>query len=148
MPELAAAAEEFVWVTGPSLPGLSMRTTMFTFVGATWVEVAVESAVCFAGALCAAACDWPEPVAGASACPVPAVWDCEPCWSAAWALLAELEAAPELLCSVCVPAAGAFVGAWVDVADAPALWSVEALCTVDCDCPPLEPSEVCTCVLL
>jgi hypothetical protein len=120
---------------------------MFTFDGATWVEVAVESAVCFVGALCVAACDWPDPAAGESVWPVPAVWDCEPCWSAVLALLAALEAAPEFFCSVFVPPAPTFAGAWVDVADAPALWSVEALCTVDCDCPPLEPPEVCTCVL-
>jgi len=59
-----------------------------------------------------------------------------------------LEAAPELFCFVFLPPAPAFVGAWVDVADAPALWSVEAFCTVDCDCPPLEPPEVCTWVLV
>jgi hypothetical protein len=78
---------------------------------------------------------------------VPAVCDCEPCCPAELALLAVLEAAPELFCFAFLPPAPTVAGAWVDVAAAPALWSVEALCTVDCDCPPLEP-PVCTCVLL
>jgi hypothetical protein len=65
-----------------------------------------------------------------------------------FALPAVLEAEPELCCSVCAPPAPAFVGAWVEAADAPAFWSVEATCTVDCDCPPLDPLPLCTWVLL
>jgi hypothetical protein len=55
-PEVAVAPEVFVCVTGPSLPGLSTRTTTFTFVGATCVEVAEESACCDVGADCADFC--------------------------------------------------------------------------------------------
>jgi DNA-binding NarL/FixJ family response regulator len=148
LPELATASDEFVWVTGPSLPGLSMRITTFTFVGATWVEVAAESAVCFVGALCAAVCDCPDPAAGQGSGWVPAVWVCELCWLVVLALLAVLEAAPELCWAACALPAPAFVGAWVEVADAPVFWSVEATCTVDCDCPALDPPPLCTCVLV
>jgi hypothetical protein len=65
-----------------------------------------------------------------------------------FALPAVLEAEPELCCSVCALPAPAFVGAWVEAADAPAFWSVEATCTVDCDCPPLDPLPLCTWVLV
>jgi hypothetical protein len=40
---------------------------MLTFVGATWVEVAAESAVCLVGALCATDWDAPAGAAGESA---------------------------------------------------------------------------------
>jgi hypothetical protein len=58
-PETAFACELFVCVTGPSFPGLSIRITTLTFVGATCVEVAVAFASWFVGALCSADCDWP-----------------------------------------------------------------------------------------
>jgi hypothetical protein len=45
LPLLAFALEEFVCVTGPSSPGLSIRTTTFTLVGATCVDVAFDVAV-------------------------------------------------------------------------------------------------------
>jgi hypothetical protein len=80
LPEPAAAAEEFVWVTGPSLPGLSTRITTLTFAGTTCVDVAAESAVCFTGALCVTACDCPDPAVGEGSGWMPAVWDCELCW--------------------------------------------------------------------
>lgn len=50
-PLWAVAWDEFVWLTGPSLPGLSTLMTTFTFVGATWVDFAVAFDSCFAGAL-------------------------------------------------------------------------------------------------
>jgi hypothetical protein len=65
-PVWAVASEVLVWVTGPSLPGLSTRTTTLTFFGATWVDVAVALPVCVVGALWLEACDCPEP---AAACP-------------------------------------------------------------------------------
>jgi hypothetical protein len=40
-PPVAVAFDELVWVTGPSSPGLSIRTTTLTFVGETWLDVAV-----------------------------------------------------------------------------------------------------------
>ena len=55
-PAIALACELFVCVTGPSLPGLSIRITTFTFVGATCVEVARAFASCCTGALCSADC--------------------------------------------------------------------------------------------
>jgi hypothetical protein len=79
---------------------------------------------------------------------MPAVWVCELCWSAVLALPAALGAALELCCSVCALPTPAFVGALVEVAEAPAFWSVEAPWTVDCDCPALDPPPLCTCVLL
>ena len=63
-------------------------------------------------------------------------------------LPAVLVAAPEVLCFVFAPPAPTFVGVWVELADAPAFWSVDAFCTVDCDWPPLAEPEVCTCVLV
>ena len=60
---VAVAFDVLVWVTGPSSPGLSIRTTTFTFVGETWFDVASAVDVCFVGALCSAFCDWPEPAA-------------------------------------------------------------------------------------
>jgi len=50
-PASAIAWDVFVCVTGPSLPGLSIRITTFTFAGATWVEVALALPVCVVGAL-------------------------------------------------------------------------------------------------
>jgi hypothetical protein len=55
LPAAAVAPEEFVWVTGPSSPGLSTLTTTFTFVGETWVELAAAAADCVVGALWVAA---------------------------------------------------------------------------------------------
>jgi hypothetical protein len=46
------APEVFVWVTGPSFPGLLFRTTMLTFVGLIWFDVAVAFESCVTGALC------------------------------------------------------------------------------------------------
>ena len=63
-------------------------------------------------------------------------------------LPAVLVAALEVLCCVFPAPAPTFVGAWVELADAPAFWSVDALCTVDCDWPPLGAPEVCTWVLV
>lgn len=61
---------------------------------------------------------------------------------------AVLVAALEVLCCVFPAPVPTFVGAWVELADAPACWSVDALCTVDCDWPPLGAPEVCTWVLV
>jgi hypothetical protein len=58
-PPVAVALDVFVCVTGPSSPGLSIRTTTFTFVGETWFEVAVAFDVWFVGALCSAFWDCP-----------------------------------------------------------------------------------------
>jgi hypothetical protein len=55
LPAAAVAPEEFVWVTGPSSPGLSTLTTTFTFVGETCVELAAAAADCVVGALWVAA---------------------------------------------------------------------------------------------
>jgi hypothetical protein len=63
-------------------------------------------------------------------------------------LPAVLVAALEVLCCVFPAPAPTFVGVCVELADAPAFWSVDALCTVDCDWPPLGAPEVCTCVLV
>jgi len=60
----AAAWEVLVWVTGPSSPGLSIRTTTFRFVGATWVEVAVALPLCVVGASWPDSCDCPAAAAG------------------------------------------------------------------------------------
>lgn len=48
----AVAPEVFVWVTGPSFPGLLFRTTMLTFVGLVWFDVAVAFESCVTGTLC------------------------------------------------------------------------------------------------
>ena len=47
----ALAVDVLVCSTGPLSPGLPTRTEMLTFVGATWLEVAVASACCVVGAL-------------------------------------------------------------------------------------------------
>jgi hypothetical protein len=130
LPVVASATEEFVCVTGPSSPGLSTRTTMFTFVGDFCVDVALASLVCFVGALCSADWVWPEPelpVAGA-AC------DWELVWFVVFALPAELVAALVLLCSAAawlpLPT---LTGACVEVALLAAFWSVGADWTTVCD---------------
>jgi hypothetical protein len=48
---VALATEVLVWVTGPSLPGLSILITRFRFVGVTWSEAAVAAPICVTGAL-------------------------------------------------------------------------------------------------
>src|SRR5438045_942301 len=123
-PAVASATDEFVWVTGPSFPGLSTRTTMFTLVGARCVDVASASAVCFVGALCWADCDWPAPaeVAGSGGGAADCVWVL--LWVVAFALPAELVALLVLLCSACRPPLPTFVAACVDVAVDPPLCSV------------------------
>jgi hypothetical protein len=108
LPEVASATEEFVCVTGPSLPGLSTRTTTLTLVGACWVDVALASLVCFVGALCAADWLWPDEAAPA---PDGAVCAWELLWLVALVFPAELFAVFLLLCSAAWPPVLTFAGA-------------------------------------
>jgi hypothetical protein len=132
----------FVCVTGPSFPGLSILTTTLMFVGDCCVEVALASDFCFVGALCSAVCVWPD-AAPESFC------DCVPLCATSFALPAELEAGLVFVwVAFSEPPVLEFTGAWVAVAVDPAFWSVEAVCSVDCDCPELGPEPFCVCVTL
>ena len=106
----------FVCVTGPSSPGLSIRTTTFTFVGEAWFDVAVAFDACVVGALCSAFCDWPEEPdeafalgcasgAGAGALAgalagglLPPLCACELCCRTVFVFPDVLEAVDELVC--------------------------------------------------
>src|SRR5215204_4922966 len=94
-PAFALASELLVWVTGPSLPGLSIRTTTFTFVGATWVDVAAELLFCVVGADWLDVWDWPV------SSPEPASWVAcawELCCWTSFLFAALLSADDPLLC--------------------------------------------------
>jgi hypothetical protein len=64
---VALATEVFVCVTGPSSPELSIRITTFTFLGATWVELASAAPFWVTGALWLEVCAWPGAGSGAGA---------------------------------------------------------------------------------
>jgi hypothetical protein len=81
-----------VWLTGPSSPGLSIRTTVLLFDGLFCVEVAVEPA------------DWVLPADWLAACPPPPApaWSCVADW-AVWLAFAAAEAADEALVWLTAP---------------------------------------------
>ena len=130
LPPVALALDEFVCVTGPSSPGLSIRTTTLTLVGATWVDVAFGAADCVVGALWVTVCDWPEVGAEAGlegvldvdgALAAPPVWVCALCCVVELVFVALLEAALLLCCWVAPPLAPAFVAACCPVDEAVAV---------------------------
>jgi hypothetical protein len=126
----AFAAELFVCETGPLLPGLLFRTTMFTFVGATWVDVAFAPAFWLVGALWEVCCDWPVPPLAPPTCVWPAVCD------TTFELPLLAFALDEFVCVTGPSSPGlsirttmfTLVGpTWVDVALAAEVWVVGAL---------------------
>jgi hypothetical protein len=150
-PELAVAPDVFVCVTGPSFPGLSTRTTTFTFVGATCFEVAEASELCVVGADWDEVCACPEELC---ACPPvllgalplgalgalgaeppvvePALW--------LWLLLCcvvlpfvPLAVDDDVECWSAAPPAATFVGDCCDAAVAVAACCVGALWVTVCD---------------
>jgi hypothetical protein len=78
----------------------------------------------------------------------PPVWVCALCCVVEFVLVAVLEPALLLCCSAPPLPVAAFVAFCCAVEDAVAVWSVEALWTVDCDCPPLPSPPVWTAVLV
>jgi hypothetical protein len=63
---LAAAPASMVCATGPSVPGLAIRTEMFTFDGAVCVAVACAAADCCVSELWTAV--WTAPAAADTTC--------------------------------------------------------------------------------
>jgi hypothetical protein len=97
---------------------------MFTFVGATWVEVALAFTFCATGAVWLEVCAWPE--VGPAEVAVPPICCCVLLWFVLFLFCAEA-AAEESLCWLACPPAPAFVADWVDVAEAVAFCSVGAV---------------------